>query len=182
MVITLGLVAFIGGTVAALQIESTNTGCATCHTQPETQFVDRAQAAPRDLAAAHAAEKVACIDCHSRVGALGRAEALLLGARNTVAFVSGQYHSPAVMLFPLDDTTCTKCHAEVLNDARSANHFHFYLAQWQRLDPAGAAHCATCHTGHPTDSTADTHYLNAAISTPICQRCHAQARAVVAWP
>ena len=102
----MGVLIFIGGSATALQIESSRTDCASCHTQPESTCVMRAQAASIDLASAHAANKVACIDCHSGVGLPGRLNALFLGARNAALYVLGQ-HNPAVTLFAPDNSHYT---------------------------------------------------------------------------
>lgn len=178
----LGLLALIGGGLFAYQIETTNAGCATCHTQPETVYVDRTQAQPIDLASLHAAENLACIDCHSGAGTLDRAEAVVLGARNFITFVLGQNHHPAEMRVPFDDAGCAACHADLLTDAHSTNHYHFYLARWQALSPGQAGTCASCHHAHAAESQLGQTEPDAGAMDAVCQRCHAQARSVAVWP
>lgn len=171
------VIILLGGGLFAARLENINAFCASCHTEPETTYVQRAQSAPVDLASAHAAENIPCIECHNGAGVLGRAGAIALGARNLAAFVSGQYHRPAVLLFAMDDSACLKCHAEAMQAQTSANHYHSFLAQWKRLAPEAAGTCVACHAAHPTEGDSQRGFLNPANASPICEQCHALARA-----
>lgn len=163
-----------GGTVSA-QLESNDSFCTSCHTQPETTYFARSQAPAVDLASVHTTENVACIDCHSGEGVVGRAEAIAQGAQNLALYASGHYQSPAVLRGSLASANCLKCHAEVTTDNTPANHFHYYLAQWQASDPQ-AATCATCHQGHTTGGSGSEHFLQDVVTDGVCQQCHATAK------
>lgn len=171
------LILILGGGLFAARLENTNAFCASCHTEPETTYVQRAQAAPVDLASAHAAENIPCIECHNGAGVLGRAGAIALGARNLAAFVSGQYHRPAVLLFEMGDSACLKCHAETMRAQTSANHYHYFLAQWKHFAPEAEGACVACHSAHPTGGDSQHGFINPASASPVCEQCHALARA-----
>ena len=77
---------FVSFGVAA-SMEEKNSFCASCHTQPESTFYSRFQNGTLvDLATFHNTKSTKCIDCHSGSGASGRISAMLLGARNAVAY------------------------------------------------------------------------------------------------
>jgi hypothetical protein len=64
-VVAVGIILASGGLVTAIQLENRNAFCASCHTEPESEYYQRSLAAPVDLASAHNAKNVACIQCHS---------------------------------------------------------------------------------------------------------------------
>jgi predicted CXXCH cytochrome family protein len=183
-VLSLGGLAFAGGGgLYAANMENHDAFCASCHTQPESTFYDRTQAtgiqtaAAVDLASFHAAKAVNCIDCHSGSGLSGRLGAMTLGANDMRAYLSGHYSNPAVVTVPISDDNCLKCHADISVKREFQNHFHFFLPQWQRLDPAHAATCVECHQGHQTGGRADIKMLVESTTTAVCQRCHQAAGA-----
>ena len=163
--------------VGAMQFENHDGFCASCHTEGETTFFQRAtSASPVDLASFHAAKSAArCIDCHSAPGIIGRYVALTYGASDLISYFSGHYPQPAAQDTPIGDGNCTKCHAEVLTNADFSNHFHAFLPKWQALDPANAARCVDCHVSHDTTNDAGASFLNRSTTTQWCQRCHAFA-------
>ena len=113
-VVAVGIVLASGGLVTAIQLENRNAFCASCHTEPESEYYQRSLAAPVDLASAHNAKNVPCIQCHSGPGATGRVEAITsVAAPDTFAFYSGHYRKPATVTVPLGDEHCLKCHADV---------------------------------------------------------------------
>jgi predicted CXXCH cytochrome family protein len=173
--IALLLVVVIGGGTASAQFENNDSSCAACHTQPETTYVARSQASPVDLASAHTAEQVACIDCHSGAGLTGRAVAITQGAQNLALYVSGHYQSPAILKNGIPDANCLKCHAQVTVDNSPANHFHYHLARWQASDPA-AAGCTSCHQAHQTGGQTADQFLQQVVTDGVCQQCHANAK------
>ncbi len=125
-----------------------------------------------DLASAHKAEAVRCIDCHSGSGIVGRVGAELLGARNAAAWYTGTAVQPAKLTFAINDVTCLKCHAQMLTRGEERNnHFHVFLARWQAADPK-AGTCAICHAGHATDGDASTRFMNDARTQAVCEACH----------
>jgi predicted CXXCH cytochrome family protein len=170
-----GVVLLIGSGVEAAHLENRDSFCASCHSEPESTYVDRSVAtSPVDLASFHTTKAVRCIDCHSGPGLGGRISALTLGARDLTHYLTGHYTQPAPQTRPVTDAQCTKCHADVAANQTFDNHFHVFLAQWQSLSP-DAATCVSCHESHVTDGSADIGYLNQARTTQVCQACHAFA-------
>ncbi len=160
-----------GFTFAATQ-EAHDTFCASCHTQPESTYYQRATAAqPVDLAAYHKSKGARCIDCHSGAGVPGRVGAELLGARNAAAWYTGTAVQPAPLTHPLGDVNCLKCHDQVTNGRGRNNHFHFFLARWQAADP-NAATCVSCHAGHTTDGAAEIGFQAQERTGAVCEACH----------
>jgi predicted CXXCH cytochrome family protein len=168
---SLSLFAMAGGTAYAIQQENHDVFCASCHTEPESQYYQQSlQQNSTTLAAFHAQKSVRCIDCHSGGGPLGRVEGLSQGAQDLSAYYSRHYHTPAITLNKLGDDSCTKCHAQTLSRGGFNNHFHGLLPRWQSVDP-NAAHCVDCHTSHPTADPAQG-YLTTAQVQMVCQNCH----------
>ncbi|MBI5650284.1 MAG: hypothetical protein HZC40_07560 [Chloroflexi bacterium] len=162
----------IGG---ALALENQDSFCASCHTEPETTFFARSQKNPTDLASAHAAEKIACIDCHSGSGTFGRVTGLHQGTRDLFNYARGAYHRPAITTQPLGDELCVKCHAQILATRESGSrpmngHYHFYLPAWKATDKS-AARCATCHTAH-TPGLASLKFMAQGKVGKLCEDCH----------
>ena len=127
-----------------MKLEETDTFCGSCHTQPETTYLDRmakglTSAGPVDVASFHQsktdpAAKVHCIDCHAGPGLTGRAAAIFEGAGNAVRYITHTGTQPGKMAGIMADANCVKCHADVL--AAQAykghnNHYHFFLARLQ---------------------------------------------------
>lgn len=165
------------GIGVSLVLENQDSFCAACHTQPESQYYAQALAKnPGTLAAYHAQKKIACIDCHSGGGALGRMSGLQQGAHDLTHYLSGNYNKPAVTTNPLGDDACLKCHAKVAQKLSrgtsqgATGHYHYYLAQWQAVD-SQAAHCATCHTAH-TPQLASLQYITQGKAAQQCDGCH----------
>lgn len=168
------------GFFVATRVEENDASCASCHSQPETTYVERTQAAAAsDLASAHAhlarnsATKSAtrCIDCHSGPGLLGRVQSVSLGAKDFFVWVSGRATQPSVATHPIQDANCLKCHAATPNDSSFDLHFHRYMMRWQQAD-ANAGTCASCHTSHTTDGTAAIGFLQQQRTLPQCKQCH----------
>lgn len=172
------LVGVSGGTAYAIHLENQDLFCASCHTEPEVTYYDQSQAStPVTLAAFHAqageggGSLARCIDCHSGGGPLGRVEGLTQGAQDTFSFMSGHYHDPAITTNPPGDDSCLKCHNQVTTGKASMdNHFHVFLARWQRAD-ANAAHCIDCHSSHTT-GTAGEAFTTRSVVTTECNACH----------
>jgi predicted CXXCH cytochrome family protein len=166
----------VGGGLFAAQLENHDAFCASCHTQPESAYYQRTQdQAAVDLASAHAAKKVGCIQCHSGPGVTGRVGAMMVGAGDLTAYLSGHYRNPAIVTVPVGDAYCLKCHAAVTTNRSFNNHFHLFLSQWQRGDPKNAATCVECHQAHLTGGPANVAFLQEATTIPVCERCHAFA-------
>ncbi len=169
----LALVGFVGGTAYSIDQENHDAFCASCHTQPETQYYQQSLATTSlaTLAAFHAQKNVRCIDCHSGGGPFGRAAGLTQGAVDLLAYQSGHYHTPAVTLSKLGDDSCLKCHANVTANSGFNNHFHAFLSRWQAVD-TNAAHCVDCHTAHPTTGDPTQQFLQVQSVQTICGNCH----------
>ena len=162
-----------GGAAYALSLENHDDFCASCHTQPEAEFVARAQRQPvADLASAHLAKQVHCIDCHSGPPPAGRAGGLAQRAQDYAAYLSGNFHHPAITTRPLPDANCVRCHAGLFTDKQLKNHWHFYLPDWQTRQPQQAAQCITCHTSHTMGTSLVVKYAFDAQTNPVCEACH----------
>lgn len=170
--LALAIILAAGGFTFAATQEQHDTFCASCHTQPEATFFQRSIAAqPVDLASFHTTKNVQCISCHSGIGITGRMSAELLGAHNALAWYSGTAVQPAKLTVPITDDHCLKCHEQVTTAGGFNNHFHEFLVRWQAVDP-NAARCVSCHSGHATDGSAQTGFLNQANTEAVCQSCH----------
>jgi hypothetical protein len=158
--------------VTAMQFENHDDFCASCHSNPEDTYFQREAAASTDLASFHSTQDVRCIDCHSGPGLVpGRISALTLGAKDLLAWVSGQARQPAVYTRPVEDANCLKCHQQVTQRRDFNNHFHVFLPRWQAVDK-NAATCVSCHQSHHTDGEAQLAFLNRDHTVSVCQSCH----------
>lgn len=161
------------GLTYAAHLENSDSFCASCHTEPETQFFQRSLAAPVDLATFHTTKGVTCIACHSGEGSIGRVSAMAsVALPDLVHFYLGKYRSPAVVTVPVGDDHCLKCHADVPNRQDFNNHFHVFLATWQARSPSDAATCVDCHQSHVTGGIVEAGYLQQGTVDAVCQRCH----------
>ena len=135
----------VSGIGIALALENQDAFCASCHTEPETMYFTRSiQSNASDLASYHTHKETHCIDCHSSAGMLGRADGLKQGTRDLATYLSGKYHSPAITLSPLGDSSCIKCHSDIFvrppgRSQAGLGHYHYFLPQWQQND-SNAAH------------------------------------------
>ena len=163
-----GLVAFSSLTVAG-KLEQNDVFCTSCHTEPETTYYNRSLDAPIDLASAHAEADVACIDCHSGVGIVGRTDAMTLGAKNVALYLSGQHNTPTSGETAIHTDHCTKCHAEVLDGLDAADHFHYFAPRWAEQEPSS---CVTCHQAHVTEGNPAMGFMAPGVMEPVCQSCH----------
>ncbi len=195
VLIAVALVAVVaagGGFAFAATQESNDPFCASCHTQPESTYLQRSTGAqPVDLASFHTGQNTRCIDCHSGQGILGRMSAELMGARNALLWYTGNAVQPAVLNFPIGDGNCLKCHEQVTQalftpqeqitipgariggrgEEGRANHWHQFLARWQAAS-SSAGSCVSCHSGHATGSTAQAGFMNSQTVQAMCDACH----------
>jgi hypothetical protein len=163
-----------GAFLAAAHLEEDDAFCASCHSEPESTYFERTQTEHVDLASAHHAENVRCIDCHSGPGMTGRVGALLLGAADLAKWVAGQAAQPALLLQPIPDANCIKCHSAVAQTRKFTEHFHAFLSQWQTTD-AAADTCVSCHSAHTTDGSVEIGFLERERTLNVCQHCHSAA-------
>jgi hypothetical protein len=178
-------------TFGAIQ-EEQDPFCASCHTQPESTFFDRSTAAQAaDLASFHTTQKTLCIDCHSGEGIPGRVQAELLGAVNAAKWFTRTAVQPAVLIYPIGDQNCLKCHQDVTARAftpREAitnpvsrlggdeeegrnNHWHQFLARWQAAAP-DAGSCISCHSGHALNANPQNGFMTPKNVETTCNACH----------
>jgi len=171
----LGALLSVGTVTAALKLEESDAFCASCHTEPEQTYYDRSIASlVVDLASLHSAQQTRCIDCHSGEGFSGRLASLSQGAGDLWAYLRGDYARPAVTTHPLNDHSCTKCHADVLTVSVRNTHYHFFLQRWQAALP-DAAGCVGCHMAHATESAQG--FVDEAAQSVVCETCHRQRAA-----
>ncbi len=165
------IVAGTGSAAYGMQLENHDVFCASCHTEPESTYYQQSlEKSAATLAAFHTQKQVTCIDCHSGGGPFGRIEGLSQGVVDLAAFYSGNYHRPAITQNKLGDDSCLKCHGDVVARQDFNNHFHFFLARWQNIDP-NAAHCVDCHVAHPAGDPTQQ-YISVPQVQAVCQRCH----------
>ena len=194
IVVCVGFILVAGGGFAfGASQESHDTFCASCHTMPETTFVQNTTAAqPVDLASYHTPQNTLCIDCHSGQGVGGRVQAELMGAVNAAKWFTGTAIQPAVLLYPIGDQNCLKCHQNVVvrgfspreaitvpagtnggrgNDTGKQNHYHENLIRWQAASPT-AGTCTSCHSGHTANASLQNGFMNAQDVQFTCTACH----------
>ncbi len=214
LLIILGaLVLFCAGSALGVSVaEENDSFCAVCHLNPERTYVDRADRvaqalegaregglndeglwetgrdASRDLASAHRAAALNCVACHRGDNSLShRATALALGARNTLAYVTGQFdpdHS-GVENPTLVEASCLRCHVDqpslggvaegqanpVLVESFE-NHFHAYLFDPQYVD-AVTIGCLDCHPSHQEIPPIVPYFIDEErVVFPACVQCH----------
>ena len=192
IVIMAGFLLTAGGFAFAAVQESNDAFCGSCHSQPESTYVQRSVSTQSvDLASYHTTQKTLCIDCHSGQGLNGRLQAELMGAKNALKWFSGTAVQPAVLEIPVRDENCLKCHQNVKQkgfvpkekitvptvtngrrtESGKSNHWHENLARWQ-AKAANAGTCNSCHFGHSTDVAAQNGFLNTAKVQATCRACH----------
>lgn len=179
--LTLFVPLFVIGSASAL--ENLDPFCASCHTEPESEYFDRSLRLPSDLASTHARSEVRCIDCHSGRGIAGRAGSLRQGASDLAAFIYGGYASPAVTTNPVGDAGCTKCHRQpsaVANlsaavEGISSSHYHYreYTAEWGHRQPDPRESCVMCHPGHLLGIAEEAAFAPGYPAETVCDACHA---------
>jgi nitrate/TMAO reductase-like tetraheme cytochrome c subunit len=181
-----------GGFAFAANQESHDPFCGSCHTQPESTFLERSTASQAsDLASFHTTKNTLCIDCHSGQGISGRVQAELLGASNAAKWYTGTAVQPAKLLMPISDENCLKCHQNVtqrgfvtkesitVQGVRTNNrggegglgHWHEQLAKWQATS-ATAGTCVSCHAGHSSGMTLQAGFMSSQAVIDNCNACH----------
>ena len=194
------------------KLEERDTFCISCHTVPEETYYERARSTmageadyPPDLASAHydlEDEPFRCIDCHRGDQSLPhRFRTFLLGARDTLIWVSGQA-DPTIEKVDagepeLLNAGCLSCHAESRLELGVNNHFHNQLMAARELEAMGmepfappeglpgtlftglaelesTITCLDCHQAHRTIPDGDlTLYLDVEhVMYPACEACH----------
>jgi predicted CXXCH cytochrome family protein len=187
IVLLFGFFIAAGGFTFAATKESHDPFCGSCHTQPESTYLERSTASKEvDLASYHTqtTPSTRCIDCHSGQGLFGRMQAELLGARNALKWYSGTATQPAPLTQPIKDINCLKCHQQITetgykpknqnfagNSEIQNGHWHLFLKRWQGMETR-AGTCVSCHTGHNTNGDASIFFLNKLDTEAVCGSCH----------
>lgn len=196
VLVPVGLLFTVGGFAFAATQESRDSFCGSCHSQPESTYVERITAGqPVDLATYHTGQQTRCIDCHSGQGISGRISAEMMGARNAFKWVSGTAQQPAPLLIPISDDHCLKCHADISSrdyqnktnmtlpgefrqeeggEEGGSGHWHVFLPRWQEIDKS-AASCVDCHRAHHTGGAASSGFLDPQTTAQVCDDCHRKA-------
>ncbi len=177
----LGAVVWIVASIAGIgwvsYQEQDDRFCVSCHTQPETEYLLRAQRATdqqsaQDLASFHHRKKeTRCIDCHSGEGPLGRVEVLTIAGWDAFKYYTHTARQPAVIIVPVQNEACAKCHAEEIRRPGFENHEHNKM--FDASDPAPFIACTACHVTHRVGDEQQAFQFREAI-LPQCEYCHAQ--------
>ena len=174
-VASLALLALSGGFLGAVgmsrYMERHDPFCISCHLHQEIyeKFLGP-QGRVVTLATLHHTEKgIKCIDCHGLDGLLGRTQTMLLGARDTLKFLSGYYQEPEKLTFPIPDLTCLKCHEEVKSVKEEQGSKQRFHGQLQHVKIP--TRCLECHLTH-IEGIRETLFLKKEIIDPICEECH----------
>lgn len=155
-----------------IQLENHDQFCTSCHTEPESTYVDRSHMQTAvDLASFHSNENTRCIDCHSGEGLNGRLHAMTVGGSDLLKFVSNNYSQPAPLSHPISDDKCLKCHDGIFNQRSFDNHFHAFLPKWQQISDT-ASTCVDCHQSHTTNNSPQLAFLSEQQTVQNCNQCH----------
>ena len=175
LVVVIGGVAALGGFTYISNQEHDNRFCISCHTQPESDYYARFQSAvatqtAEDLAAFHHRKKdIACIDCHGGEGIVGRVQVEAYAARNAILHYTNTARQPAVILLPIQNEACLKCHDAEMRKPGFENHFH--NKQFLSQDPVPFIRCTDCHIAHRQGDEQTVFQFRTAI-LPKCEYCH----------
>ncbi|RME42028.1 MAG: hypothetical protein D6791_18770 [Chloroflexi bacterium] len=174
VVVSLIAAAVVAGVAVAgggVYLETRDSFCAACHTQPETMYYERSIDAEKggiDLAAFHHLKAdTRCIDCHGGVGLQDRLETLVVAAGDTVQFATGRYMQPARMTQPLSNPNCRQCHDETVRREGFENHFHNLMDDPEAPD----IFCVACHVSHQ-EGDERAFFIREIDVFPSCNRCH----------
>jgi hypothetical protein len=171
------LLALIGGVGFVSYREQDNQFCASCHTEPETTYYNRfltadaQQSADTMAAFHHYKSQVRCIDCHGGEGPIGRATVLTLAAFDTFKYLTGTARQPAVIIFPVQDQACIKCHEIDIRKPGFENHYHNLYFDPTVSPPA--IPCVHCHVAHRLGDERTAFQFRDVI-LPRCEYCHQQ--------
>lgn len=168
--------------------EQNNSFCGTCHTQPESTYLERfasvSSGPAHDLASFHhkqlyprgsGGQPVRCIDCHVGEGLVGRGVVVTLAAWDALKYVTGTARQPAKVVFTIQNEGCIKCHEEQVKQGLATanqrffidNHMHYL----QFLPGAPQERCVDCHPAHRPGTELNGFQFNQII-IPVCEDCH----------
>lgn len=168
----------------AIQFENRDVFCASCHTEPESEYYSRTLMQPSDLASSHSSteENIRCIDCHSAEGISGRIGSLSQGTSDLIAYLTGNYQQPTIIQHPIGDQACTKCHIAPGNSASQPSekssttnsHYHLeaYLSEWKARTAIPVGTCSLCHISHNDNLEENDNYVEVSSANTACDQCH----------
>jgi hypothetical protein len=177
LVVTLGLLALAGGVGFVSHQEQNDQFCSSCHTQPESEYYARslraaAQQTAQDLASFHHRKKdIRCIDCHVGEGPVGRAQVVSIAAWDAFKYYAHIARQPAVIVIPVQNEACIKCHADDIRKPGFENHEHNVYFD-PKLNPPEIA-CVHCHVSHRPGAEQQAFEFRDAM-LPRCEYCHQQ--------
>jgi nitrate/TMAO reductase-like tetraheme cytochrome c subunit len=171
-----GVLALIGGVGWVSHQEQDNRFCASCHTQPETEYLERyarAEKQPADDLASfhHRKDAVRCIDCHVGEGFVGRSAVVAFAGWNAFKHYAGIATQPAKIVIPIQNEGCSKCHQDALVEPGFENHVHNKYFDSNESPPF--IRCTDCHVSHRRGDERTAFQFRDAI-LPQCEYCHVE--------
>ncbi|MFQ5974655.1 MAG: NapC/NirT family cytochrome c [Alphaproteobacteria bacterium] len=173
-----GAAVFGMGVAVTDYLEQDNVFCISCHVSNakrlhqdkfDTFFPIDGQITT--LAAAHHGagnEPFKCVNCHNGATLTDKLLIKTQAARDTVAYLLGDFEEPELMRFSLGNRLCLKCHSSAGKNPEKETAFH--NAGYHTNLPFI---CYACHTVHP-QAKRETRFLKRDIVQPLCDECHAQ--------
>ena len=155
--------------------EQANEFCASCHTDPQVEYLTRymravEQESAEDLASFHYRKQgVRCIACHGGEGVAGRTAVLAFAARNAFKRYTGFAQQPVVITLPLQNEVCLKCHEQRIRQPGFENHMH--NKPYFNPEPVPFIRCTECHPPHRSGDER-TAFLFRETILPRCEFCH----------
>ena len=173
-----GAAAFAAGLAVTDHLERDNGFCISCHLSGETRLHQvkydtffPIAGRTTTLAATHHGpgdEPFRCVDCHNGATFTDKLRIKAQAARDSLAYLLGEFEEPEHMRLALGNRLCLKCHDTAGRNPEDPTAFH------------NAVHhtdmplvCYTCHTVH-RPATPETRFLTRATVQPLCDDCHAQ--------
>ncbi len=188
-VVVIGLLFAVGSLTFVSGQEQNNQFCGSCHTQPESTYLQRFDAAQTahaiDLASFHhkqlyprnapGAQNIKCIDCHVGEGLVGRGTVVTLAAWDAFKHYTGLQQQPAKIVFNVQNEACLKCHESQVKVGLATadqtfdieHHFHYLLF----TPGAPNESCVSCHVSH-REGSETTAFQFRQVIIPVCQDCH----------
>ncbi len=173
-----GIAAFGTGVAVTDYLEQDNVFCISCHVSDAKRLhQDKFDTFfPIDghistLAAAHhggGSEPFKCVGCHNGATLTDKLLIKAQAARDTAAYILGDFEEPKLMRFSLGNRLCIKCHttARKYSEQEAAFHNASHHANLPFL-------CYACHTVH-RQAQREAGFLGRDVVQPVCDSCHAE--------
>ena len=149
-------------------LEKDNKFCLSCHLHQKIYDDFLSAEKVKTLSSKHGKNRgFICIDCHVGPGITGRIKATILGASNTVVFLTTMYEEPKEMRIKMGDEHCMKCHTNSeVSKGKTVDDFH------GRIDHFDVStRCVQCHISH-TEGNPSLKFLKDDVVIPFCKECH----------